>query len=249
MGRISILILEDEPLHAAKLEILLEEMNYHVLPIASSAAEAMTAFRATEPDLVILDVRVNGDEDGVSVAKRLNEIGDGQLPIVFLTSLNDSKTFERAKETNPYAFLLKPIDRFSLQHTIELALQKTLTKREMETGRALEAGLLKGRSIFIKERSRLFKVDLSLVEVIEVDARHCQLFTADKRYLVRSSLRTLMERLPADLFIQTHRNFLVNAEAIQDIELDKDLINTTTREVPVSKNFKASILKNLDYLM
>ena len=248
MGNISILILEDQPLHAAKLEILLEEMDYDVLPPIDNAADAIRAFRAAQPDLVILDVMVKGEEDGISFAQKLQYENGAGVPIIFLTSMNDAETFERAKETNPYAYLLKPIDRFSLQHAIELALMKTLAEQEEQTANVLESALMNGRNLFVKEQKKLFKVSVDEILVIEVDGRYCKLHTADKRLLVRASLSQLMKKLPNDIFLQTHRNFLVNVNAISEIELDSGTIQTPVKEVPISKNFRSLIMKNLDFL-
>jgi len=248
MDRISILIVEDEPLHAAKLEILLEEMDYEVLPIVDNAVEAIRTYNATHPDLLILDIRVNGEEDGIQLAEKLQKLSTSELPIIFLTSMNDTETFERAKSTNPYAYLLKPIDRFSLQHTIELALQKTFSDRESRASVALESALKNGRNLFIKEQKKLFKVAVDAIQLIEVDGKYCKLYTESRNLLVRSSLRELLEKLPADLFLQTHRNYLVNVDAISEIELDNNIIHTPLKKVPISKNYKTLIVKNLNFL-
>ncbi|MGD1846599.1 MAG: LytR/AlgR family response regulator transcription factor [Salibacteraceae bacterium] len=248
MDRINILILEDQPLHAAKLELLLEEMEYGVLPPVDNVAEAIRVFHAASPDLLILDVMVHGEADGIDFANQLRNSDGSHVPIIFLTSMNDNHTFDRAKETSPYAYLLKPVDRFSLQHAIELALMKTYAKREEQTTKALESALQSGHNLFIKANKKLHKVRVQDIQVIEVEGRYCQLYTQDKKLLVRASLSQLLKKLPAEQFLQTHRNYLVNAEAIIDIELEDSVVNTAVKEVPISKNYRSLILKNLDFL-
>ncbi len=248
MNRISILILEDEPLHAAKLEILLEEMDYHPLPPVDNVPEAQRLFLASQPDLLILDVRVRGEEDGVDFAEKVRFQDGSEVPIIFLTSMNDPETFGRAKGTSPKAYLVKPIDRFSLQHAIELALMNMYAEQEQQTTKALEGALQNGRNLFIKDQKRLCKVSADDIQLVEVDGRYCKLFTADQRFMIRSSLSQLLEKLPTDLFLQTHRNYLVNVNAIQEIDLEDSQIITPLREVPISKNYRSLILKNLDYL-
>lgn len=248
MDKISVLILEDEPLHAAKLEILLDEMNYHVLPIADNAKDALRTYHATQPDVFILDIQLNGEEDGIQFAEKLRELSATELPIIFLTSMDDAETYDRAKGTNPYAYLLKPVDRFSLQQAIELALQKTFADADSRTSKVLEGALQNGRNLFVKEKKMLYKVVVDDIQTIEVDGKYCKLYTASRNLLVRSSLRDLLAKLPADLFLQTHRNYLVNVNAISEIELDNGIIHTELREVPVSQNYKAVIMKNLTFL-
>lgn len=248
MNNINILILEDEALHAAKLEILLEEMDYRVLPIVDNTAEALRVFQATRPDLVILDIRLRGEADGISFAQQLRELNEGDLPIIFLTSLNDSSTFERAKATKPHAFLLKPVDRFSLQHAIELALQNAFSDQENRTVKALESALSNGRHLFVKQQKKLIKVAIEDITVVEVDGKYCQLFTIDQKFLVRTSLKELLKKLPPELYLQTHRNYLVNVNTIAEIDLEEMLIQTATRDVPISKNFKSILMDRLDLL-
>jgi len=229
--KIRIQIVEDEPLHAAKLEILLEEMDYQSLPPIDNAAEALRVFQATQPDLLILDINLKGETDGIEVANRLREGVGATVPIIFLTSMDDGETFGRAKESSPYAYLLKPIDRYSLQHAIELALMKTLATREQQTSRALETALQSGRNLFIKEQKKLFKVCVDNILVVEVDGRYCNIHTSERRLLVRSSLTQLLEKLPDDLFLQTHRNFLVNVNDISEIDLEDGLVVTSLKPV------------------
>lgn len=248
MSKINILVVEDEALHAAKLEILLNELDYHVLPVATSAQEAMSTFHATQPDLVILDIWLNGEKDGIEFARSLKQMDGMQVPVIFLTSMNDTETFDRAKETNPYAYLLKPIDRFSLQHAIELALSNMMAEKESQAVKALEGALSNGRNLFIKEQKKLYKVAVDDISVVEVDGKYCKVYTPDRNLLVRTSMKEFLKKLPENVFLQTHRNYLINVNAISEIELDNDLIVTAEKSVPISKNYKAAIVNNLNFL-
>ena len=246
--KIRILIVEDEPLHAAKLEILLGEMGFEVLKPIDNAAEALRVFQATKPDLVILDIDIKGKADGIDLANRLREGAGATVPVIFHTSANDEATFSRAKETSPFAYLLKPPDRYSLQHAIDLALLKAHANREQQTTRALETALQNGRNLFIKEQKKLYKVCVDDILVVEVDGRYCKIHTSERKLLVRSSLTQLMEKLPEDLFLQTHRNFLVNVNDIEEIDLEDAVARTSVKPVPISKNYKSLILSKLDFL-
>lgn len=248
MNKIKILILEDEPLHAAKLEMFLTEMGYQVLPIADNAEEGIRIFHATQPDLVILDIQLKGEMNGIEFAEKISQSVGGRVPVIFLTAMNDTEMFDQAKQTNPYAYLLKPIDRFSIQHAIEVALQLALSEKENQANKALESILMNKQNLFIKEQKKLYKVAVNDISVIEVDGKYCEVYTSERKLLVRTSLKELFHRLPENLFLQTHRNFLVNVNQIEQIELDNDIIKTKEREVPISKNYKSAIMNNLNFM-
>lgn len=88
---------------------------------------------------------------------------------------------------------------------------------------------------FIKTRQRLEKVAVADVLYLEADGHYCQVHTADKKYLVRTSMTELTKRLPEDLFLQTHRSFLVNTEKVESVDLQESVIIFGKKQVPMSK--------------
>jgi CheY-like chemotaxis protein len=117
-----ILIVEDERIVAEDLKRLLEKMGYAVTDIAADGAEALEKARAVPPDLVLMDIRLQGPMDGIETAERLHAEHDA--PVSYLTAYADAPTLERAKATMPYGYILKPFDARALQTVIELALHR-----------------------------------------------------------------------------------------------------------------------------
>jgi PAS domain S-box-containing protein len=115
-----ILIVEDEKVVAADIEECLGEAGYSVLGAAASGLEALKRIVETEPDLVLMDIKLKGPLDGVDVAeaicKHLN------IPVVYLTAYADGETLERAKRTDPAGYVLKPFDGQRLRTAVEIAL-------------------------------------------------------------------------------------------------------------------------------
>lgn len=249
MNDIRILVLEDEALHAARLEILLEELGYTVIQIVDNAEEAVRVFKATQPDLVILDIMVKGEENGIHVAEKLMEDQRQSVPTIFLTSLNDQKTFEQAKMTKPYAFLLKPIDKFTLQHAVELALEKAAEDFEKESIPSVQNGIFNSGSIFLQVDKKLVKIEVEKIEYVEVEAKYCSVFAGDQRFVLRISLKDLVQKLPPGRFLRAHRNYLVNAEAIVDVDLEDLVINLKSKPIPIGRSYKDSVLKSLNLLL
>jgi AmiR/NasT family two-component response regulator len=140
-AKIRILVVEDESLVAMDLKRRLQRWGHEVLGPVATAEEALRIATAESPDLVLLDIRLQGEPDGTVVAKLLRERGDPA--IVFLTANSDDDTLARAKASEPHAFLLKPFRDRDLQIALEMALYKSQAERRVrslvaELTRALE---------------------------------------------------------------------------------------------------------------
>lgn len=121
MGR-SILIVEDERLVARDLQLTLIAMGYRVPTTVASADEAIRAASESCPDLVLMDIHIKGERDGIDTAELMRtRFG---VPVVYLTAYADDATLSRAKRTQPYGYLLKPVKVEELRSTIEMALYK-----------------------------------------------------------------------------------------------------------------------------
>lgn len=117
-----LLIVEDERLIARDLRGSLEELGYEVAGIVDSAADALASAREHRPDLILMDIRLRGDADGIDAAERIR--ADLALPFVYLTSHTDDVTLERAKVTDPYAYIVKPFTERELHGAVQVALHR-----------------------------------------------------------------------------------------------------------------------------
>lgn len=117
-----ILVVEDEKIVALGIKRMLKNMGYIVPSIASSGEEAIKKAEITFPDLILMDIMLKGDVDGISAAKIISDNMD--VPVVYLTAYSDDKIIQRAKETGPYGYITKPFEETDLRTTIELALAK-----------------------------------------------------------------------------------------------------------------------------
>lgn len=120
--RIRILVVEDEPIIAEDIAMTLEKEGHNIVGKALNPIQAMDMFANRSPELVILDIALKGDMDGVDLAMILNE--KYEIPFVFLTSFSDRLTIERAKPTMPYAYITKPFKDRDLLTAIELAWER-----------------------------------------------------------------------------------------------------------------------------
>src|SRR5215217_9750816 len=122
MANARVLIVEDEAIVAADLGAKLKRLGYTVVGTASRGELAIQLAAAERPNLVLMDILLAGDMDGIEAADRIRQ--QYQIPIVFLTAHSDSDTLARAKVTAPFGYLLKPFNERELETHIEMALYR-----------------------------------------------------------------------------------------------------------------------------
>ncbi|MCL4402950.1 MAG: response regulator, partial [Acidobacteria bacterium] len=132
-GPEQILIVEDEGLIAMDLQRRLRDLGYNVPFTAATAAEAIASVQTTRPDLVLMDIWLEGDLDGIEAAIILRQKFD--IPVVFLTSHTDEQTIQRARQASAYGYLAKPFGGRELHATLQVALDKAVLERRIREQR------------------------------------------------------------------------------------------------------------------
>ena len=117
-----ILIVEDDDIIARVEDWRLKNLGYTVCGRATNGAEAMELVVSKKPDVVLMDINIKGDVDGIETAKMIKK--GFNIPVIYVTSHSDGATLVRAKETKPDGFILKPFEDNDLRIAIELALSK-----------------------------------------------------------------------------------------------------------------------------
>jgi CheY-like chemotaxis protein len=116
------MLVEDEMIVLEDLRRRLAGMGYDVVATAGSGREAVEKASAHRPDVVVMDISLRGDMDGVEAAERI--FASTAIPIVYVTGLGDPETMQRAQVTPGFSFVLKPVDDHELKYVIEMALHK-----------------------------------------------------------------------------------------------------------------------------
>lgn len=140
----TILIVEDEVIIAEDLYLRLNKLGYNVLPYVSTGEKALEILLNTSTDLVLMDVRIKGNMDGIETAKELGR--KYSIPVVYLTSLSDEVTISRAKKTGAYGFIAKTSDMNNLYTTIEMAIYRNKMEIEVKEKEELLSVTLKSIS-------------------------------------------------------------------------------------------------------
>jgi len=237
-----ILLVEDEELYADQVEMLINKMGYELVGIADNSNAALSYLQDAKPDLILMDVHIRGDHDGVELSGLIKEQYD--IPIIFITSMKDDLTFKRANRVGASNFIIKPFDQIQLQRAIELAIADVQNNEATD-----EPFVVDKEYVFIKSRNNLDKVLISDIYFLESDSNYTIVYTETKKYLVRKPLNKVAELLSKNDFISTHRTYMVNKNRVQSIDLSESTISILDRSIPISKRNKAKVLKALGAIL
>jgi signal transduction histidine kinase/DNA-binding response OmpR family regulator len=128
-----ILIVEDEALVAEDIKAHVQEMGFTVSNIISNGEDAISFLQHSQPDLILMDIVLTGELDGIDVAETINE--QYHIPVVYLTAFTDKGKVERAQKTAPYGYLVKPFDERELRTTINIVLHKATFDQQQKESR------------------------------------------------------------------------------------------------------------------
>lgn len=241
MSQIKILAVEDDPIYAESLELIIKELGYELVGIVDNALAALQLVDETLPDLILMDIEINDSISGIELAARINSTR--KIPIIFVTAFKDKETFQQAKLTLPKAYIIKPYDPSSLQSAIELAIfSAPVQNAAVVNPQAL------GDTFYIKDNNRLVKLRLRDILIVEVDEKYCYIITGQKRHVINIRLKDLLERLPAEDFIQVHRSYVVRKSAIEELNIGEQTLRIADKTIPIGKTYKEQLLATLKFL-
>lgn len=161
---VKILLVEDDSTTARTITSFLENLGYQVAPVISRGEDVLSSIDLLRPDCILMDIQLEGDLDGVETTEELRHRYD--LPVIYLTTSEEDRTFHRAKITEPYGYLVKPVDKGDLHKAIEICLYKHRLDQKLrdseEKFRTLVQGMPdivyrldeEGRFVFVSENIR-----------------------------------------------------------------------------------------------
>lgn len=201
MSKIGILIVEDEAVVAADLSLKLQRLGYKVVGSTAAGKEAIELVVRLDPQLVLMDIWLDGPMDGIQAAKEIRRQKD--VPVVFLTAHSDPATLGRAKLTGPLGYILKPFEDRDLATQIELALYKHQTDRQLRAHQEDLESEVKARTAEIEEQNRqlaelnalIKKTTRHSIEAMENDRKAMSKDVHDSIGSSLSAVKIMLEQL------------------------------------------------------
>jgi DNA-binding LytR/AlgR family response regulator len=225
----SVFIIEDNGLNRISLETILEDNSFKIAGSYANAEEAWEALKNIKVDIVLIDINLAGDKDGIWLGSKIRKYNN--MAFVYLTAYGDKETIDKVKKTQPNGYLMKPYNQPTLLTTIDIAINNFTTYKETST------------SIYIKDNYVRVKLTLEDINYIQSDGNYLHIFLDGKKHMVRAKLNDFLKQLPETLFVQTHQRYVINMSKIDLI--GNGFVIISKEEIPVSRRYKIMIDKLL----
>ncbi len=236
----NVFIVEDNLFHLEDLLITVEKLGHICVGTTSDPFEALEQIAKVLPDVVLLDIHLQGKHSGIVLGKRICTIY--KLPIVFTTSYISEKIISEAVDISPIAYLIKPIDTNELRAALMMAQKKIVDS----TNLAIDPL----SSIFIKSGTKLIKVIMNTILFIHTDSKnYCSLITTDnKKLTVRYSIQGIYKLLDKSVFVQTHRSYIINWKKIDTLYESDQMLEIQKHRIPIGRTYKKHIYMKLNII-
>lgn len=232
MEEYKVLVVEDELITATHIAAVLTEQGY-VVPEPIIKGEDVPVLAAKEkPDVILMDINLAGKLDGVETARILTSTMN--VPIIFLTSNSDEKTFEESKSALPHAFLTKPFKAEELIRTIEVVINRHKNHTQEQNG--TPSNKSDERSIFVPSKNKKVKIHIDNIQYVVADRNYCTVVTTSKEYVLSMSLGAFEKKIPAEAFTRVHRSYLINLDAVDS--LDDHYVFIGQKTIPIGNSYK-----------
>ena len=234
MKKVKVGIVEDEMIIASVIQDCLEKLNYEVLEPVISFNDAIEMLYTEQPDMVLIDIRISGNKDGIELAEYIRE--NYSIPFIYLTANSDKETLTRAKKTNPNAYLLKPFTQSDLYTAIEIGLnnfemQKTLNSK-VQT------------SIVIKDGYDLINISFSEIVFLSSADNYVKFYLKnEKSVLTRSTISEMISRLPQNQFCQISRSIIIKKIFISKVEKNNVFVNDLS--LPITSTYRPKLIAQI----
>jgi two-component system, LytTR family, response regulator LytT len=244
-SKIKILIVEDDVVIAQDLQEILEDWGYSEVFKARNYNKATEILSSEKIDLILLDINLSDTKTGVDLGAYIHQ--NLHIPFIYITSYSDAETLEGVKQTFPSGFLLKPYDAKLLQATIEIAFfnyaSKQIATVNTEANPQVENDFIINDTLLIKDNYLYVKIPLKDILWFESDKNYVEVKTLQRKYVIRTTLKKLLEALQPNQFVKCHKQFVINLSHVGRFGTNSLLIDDF--EIPLSRNKKEDVLKLL----
>ena len=248
MAKPNILVVEDESIVAKDIQNSLKNLGYSVTTVVPSGEKAIKEIEEKKPDLVLMDIMLKGEMNGIEAANIIRERFD--IPVVFLTAYADDSTLSKAKIAEPYGYIIKPFKEKELQTTIEVALYKQDKDAKVKKERDFYYSIIENKnspdSVFIRADYRLNKINFKDIYFVEALKDYVVINTKNDTYTTHSTMKEMIKILPDSEFIRIHRSYIVNKAKIFSIKYPDLIVEDKMKVLPIGGLYRKELYKRLN---
>jgi DNA-binding LytR/AlgR family response regulator len=244
METFKVLIIEDELIIAEDLKEILEQAAYEVIGMATSWEETLLVLQESLPDILLIDVSIKGNIDGIQLANMIRERFN--LPFIYITSYTTKSIIDRAKLTKPYGYIVKPYKEQDVLIAVELALSNFAMdklKQDPSFTADIKNQPLTDDHLFIRDKGGLIKIKFSDILFLEADGNYTTIHLADSKYMLRSTLKSAESQLPPERFFRIHKSYIINLQQITKI--DSSMVSVGKVALPIGRIYQEPLMKKL----
>lgn len=245
---LKILIIEDDLILSANLEENLVELGYQVIGTPTNDKDAIILFNKHLPDMLLVDIELKDSRlNGIEIVALLKEIRE--LPVIYLTSYDDEWIREKAKKTDPSAYLIKPASKSQVDITIDFAMHSFYQKKAIGQSRSLVCPLYSSEGYyFIKDGEKYVKLTEHDVLAMQGNGSYTSIYTPYKKYIISGYLQRIAEQFNIRSLKKCHRSYYVNIHKIQAFTNYEMMISMEDQlvSIPISSSFREEIFTYLN---
>jgi DNA-binding LytR/AlgR family response regulator len=250
MSQISVLVVEDEIIVSKDIQNSLKRLGYTIVGSAASGDKAIEAAIKTKPDIILMDIMLKGEMNGIEAAEKIKE--KMKVPIIFLTAYAEDATLSKAKMVEPYGYILKPFKEIDLKTAIEVAVYKHGKEAEVIRERDYLFQLVENKDdndfVFIKSKSKFVKINITDISLIEALKDYVIIHTNEGKFTVHSTMKDIEKKFDFDNFFRVHRSYIINTSRIISIEHSNIILDGYAKEIPIGGSYKDSFSKKMKWV-
>ena len=248
MSKINVLVVENESIVSKDIQHSLKKLGYHVVGASSTGELAIELVRSTSPDIVLMDIMLKGDINGIDTAKIIKE--NYSTPIIFITAYADEATLSKAKLSEPSGYIIKPFKEIDLHTTIEIAIYKNSKEQEKIKERELLFSIIENKEsgndfIFVKHKSKLVKLRTNEILYIEALKDYVVIHSINIKYTIHSTMKEIERKMGKEEFLRVHRSYIVRVDKIATIEYPNLTIEKLEKKIPIGGSYKNILNKRI----
>lgn len=251
MDKIRVVIVEDEFPIAEDIKLRLQKDGYDVLNVFDSAESALPYILQNNPDILLADIKLLGKTDGINMVEQVQQ--KMKLPVIYITANSDKATYDRARKTNPHAFLVKPFSPINLLSAIDLALYnfssglspQDISRNATELNHSDEQFLV-NQCLFIRTNGKHKKILSENILYIEASGSYIHLQTNAERFILSQNLSQFQKKSPLPGFVRIHRSYIVNITKVDSFE--ESCVFIQNNKLPISDLYRKEFLSQIHCL-